>query len=703
MRKLSFKCLLATLTCFTLLSTAGNVNGFKADTNNDTSVGVTYDAHVQNIGWQTPWSSNGEEVGTDGKSLRVEALKIKLTNAPANAKIEYQAHVENIGWQDWVSDGAEAGTDGKGLRIEALKLKLDNMPDYTIQYSAHVQNIGWQDWVSDGEEAGTDGKGLRVEALKIRIVKKVHPDSVTLNKAIDNLTVGDTDTLSASIMPNNAMNQNVNWSSSNPNIVSVNNGKITALAEGSSTITATTVDGEKTASCSVNVAKGDIRVQYQTHVQNIGWQDPVLDGREAGTDGQGLRIEALKINLLNAPAGAKIVYQAHVQNIGWQNPVSNGGEAGTDGQGLRVEALKIHLENMPGYSVQYQAHIQNIGWQDWRSEDGEAGTDGQGLRVEALRIKIVKAVSLDSINLNKSTDTLTVGDTDNLTASFNPSNATNKNLSWTSSDPSKLYVDNNGKITAYGTGNVTITATSNNGNRQASCVVTIKGKTITNPNEITFADRNLENAIRAVINKPNGTLYKSDVLQIQSIDLSGRGLRSLNGIENLTNLQALYLSNNYIIDVSPLKSLTNLNTLVLDDNSISDLSPLKSLTNLSSLSMPQNNFSDIDALKNLTNLKHLDFSYNKVIDLNPLKNLNNLTYLLASYNNINDLSALKNLTKLEIIGLTSNSVNNVTALNSLSNLNVLYISNNPINHNDLEALKNTLPNCTIVGDNEPSE
>ena len=133
-------------------------------------ISVSYQGHVQSIGWQN-WVSDGQEAGTDGKGLRVEALKIKLINAPTGANIKYQAHVQCIGWQNWIGNGQEAGTDGKSLRVEALKISLENMPGYSIQYQAHVQSLGWQDWVSDGQEAGTDGKSLRIEAIRIRIVK----------------------------------------------------------------------------------------------------------------------------------------------------------------------------------------------------------------------------------------------------------------------------------------------------------------------------------------------------------------------------------------------------------------------------------------------------------------------------------------------------------------------------------------------------
>jgi YD repeat-containing protein len=54
-------------------------------------------------------------------------------------------------------------------------------------------------------------------------------------------------------------------------------------------------------------------------------------------------IEAIKINLLNAPAGYHVWYQANVQNLGWTDPVEDGAIAGTTGQGLQMEALRIFI------------------------------------------------------------------------------------------------------------------------------------------------------------------------------------------------------------------------------------------------------------------------------------------------------------------------------------------------------------------------
>ncbi|MHC1685848.1 MAG: DUF4073 domain-containing protein [Clostridiaceae bacterium] len=133
-----------------------------------------------------------------------------------------------------------------------------------------------------------------------------------------------------------------------------------------------------------------VSVSYIEHVQDLGWQNWVSDGQEAGTTGRCLRGEALKINLVNAPKGAHIKYQVHVQDKGWMDWVSDGQQAGTTGQCRRLEAIKITLENMPGYSVQYQVHVENKGWMDWVSDGQQAGTTGQCKRLEAIRIRIVK-------------------------------------------------------------------------------------------------------------------------------------------------------------------------------------------------------------------------------------------------------------------------------------------------------------------------
>ncbi len=79
---------------------------------------------------------------------------------------------------------------------------------------------------------------------------------ITLSETTLALKVGDTHTLIATITPENATNQNINWLSTNTSIVSVQDGLLTAIAEGSATIIVTTEDGGKTAMCNVTVEEG---------------------------------------------------------------------------------------------------------------------------------------------------------------------------------------------------------------------------------------------------------------------------------------------------------------------------------------------------------------------------------------------------------------------------------------------------------------
>ena len=70
------------------------------------------------------------------------------------------------------------------------------------------------------------------------------------------MAVGRTEKITATISPPNATNKKVNWSSSDENVATVDeNGYVTAVAPGTATITATTEDGGKKATCEVTVSK----------------------------------------------------------------------------------------------------------------------------------------------------------------------------------------------------------------------------------------------------------------------------------------------------------------------------------------------------------------------------------------------------------------------------------------------------------------
>lgn len=81
---------------------------------------------------------------------------------------------------------------------------------------------------------------------------------VTLNKASLSLTVGDSETLTATVAPSDATNKNVTWSVTG-DAVTVNNGTVTAAKAGSATVTVTTVEGGFTANCAVTVEEASTK------------------------------------------------------------------------------------------------------------------------------------------------------------------------------------------------------------------------------------------------------------------------------------------------------------------------------------------------------------------------------------------------------------------------------------------------------------
>lgn len=83
---------------------------------------------------------------------------------------------------------------------------------------------------------------------------KVKVTGVSLDKAALSLTVGGTATLKVSVLPDDAENKSVEWSSSDSSVAKVENGTVTALKEGAATVTVKTKDGGKKADCAVTVA-----------------------------------------------------------------------------------------------------------------------------------------------------------------------------------------------------------------------------------------------------------------------------------------------------------------------------------------------------------------------------------------------------------------------------------------------------------------
>lgn len=138
-----------------------------------------------------------------------------------------------------------------------------------------------------------------------------------------------------------------------------------------------------------SLSENAMTISYQSHVQDVGWQDYVSNGAVSGTSAQSRRLEAIRIKLSSLDGG--IEYKTHVQDIGWMDWVADGASSGTSGQSKRLEAIQIRLTGAAAeqYDVYYRVHAQNTGWMDWAKNGESSGTAAFSYRLEAIQIVLV--------------------------------------------------------------------------------------------------------------------------------------------------------------------------------------------------------------------------------------------------------------------------------------------------------------------------
>ena len=159
--------------------------------------------------------------------------------------------------------------------------------------------------------------------------------SVTLNKTATTLTVGGTETLTATVVPSGALDRRVGWSSSNEGVATVDaNGKVTAVKAGTATITVKTADGSKTATCTVTV---------------MG----IVSASVSGTK--------LTYSLAGVPAGAKLIaawYDGSGKMLGMASASpTKGNSTGTLTVGTGAAKYKLMLVDGSTYAPLCEAMI----------------------------------------------------------------------------------------------------------------------------------------------------------------------------------------------------------------------------------------------------------------------------------------------------------------------------------------------------------
>ena len=197
--------------------------------------------------------------------------------------------------------------------------------------------------------------------------------------------------------------------------------------------------------------------------------------------------------------------------------------------------------------------------------------------------------------------------------------------------------------------------------------------------QVHIPDPNLRAAVAEGIRRsPDVPITASGMKRLRRIDLAGKGVRDLTGLEFATNLSELFLIDNQISDLSPIASLIELSDLDFSDNPLSDLSPLKGLKNLISLGFSRTLVSDLSPLQGLKNLTELEFSWTQVSDLSPLAGLLNLRELRFHDTDVSDLSPVAGLTKLMRLYCWNANISDLSPLAGLINLEELHFSGNNV-------------------------
>ena len=252
--------------------------------------------------------------------------------------------------------------------------------------------------------------------------------SVTINPSSATLDPNDTKQLSVTVdaTPSSA-DKTVTWSSSDASVATVDeNGLVTAVGQGTATITATSnLDNTKSGTCSVTVNAPAAQIE----VESISIKETTILAI-GGT-------ETLNVTYTpsNANTGKAITWSSDKESV-----------AKVDANG-KVTAIAVGTATITA-----------------TSEKGKISTC----------VVTVQAVPVTDVTVTPTSVSIKEGANTTLTATVLPNNATNKKVSWSSDNTGVAKVNENGVVTGVATGTATITVTTEDGNKTATCTVKVE-------------------------------------------------------------------------------------------------------------------------------------------------------------------------------------------------------------------------------------
>ncbi|MBO4946240.1 MAG: Ig-like domain-containing protein [Lachnospiraceae bacterium] len=315
------------------------------------------------------------------------------------------------------------------------------------------------------------------------------------------LTKGQTQKLTATIAPANATNQAVKWSTSDKNVATVSeNGLVTAVGGGNATITCTAQDGSNVkATCKVTVTVPVSGIQLSQTSAEL-------------TVGDTLTL-------------TKTIYPSDATNqaVTWTS--SSDAVASVDSNG-KITAKTAGSAVITCKSV---------------SDNSVVGICNVTVKA---KVQTPAEIKVSTISLNKTTASVTKGKTLQLTATVAPANATNKTVTWSTSNKNVATVSPSGLVTAKSAGTATITCTAKDGsNVKATCKITVKNpvvkvtKVTLNKTTATLAPKETL-TLKAAVTPTNATnkavTWKSSNTKIATVSSSGKVTAKAAGTVTIT-------------------------------------------------------------------------------------------------------------------------------------------------------------------------
>jgi uncharacterized protein YjdB len=375
-------------------------------------------------------------VGSYGMKIDFDKTALEVSAITGNGGEVFDSNVKNdegwlkVAWVDQTGGGKLRNTGDKLFTI-TFKIKDDaTLGDKSL-------NVAKQNEV----DSFTFTDGSSVEMTKTLTAGKVTvaaPVAVTVTGVVVSPTTlsllagGAPGTLSATVSPDDAVNKNVTWTSSDATVATVTYGVVTPVAAGTATITATTEDGGKTASATVTVA-------------------PPAPGTVAVT---GVALDQQALNLVAGGATGTLIatvtpVDATNKNVTW---TSSDATVATVTYGV-VTPVAAGTATITATT----------------EDGGKTASATVTVAPPAPGTVAVTGVALDQQALNL----VAGGATGTLIATVTPVDATNKNVTWTSSDATVATVTYGGVVTPIAAGKATITATTADGGKTATATVTV--------------------------------------------------------------------------------------------------------------------------------------------------------------------------------------------------------------------------------------